>query len=32
LHAEPTRPNPAITMENAAVRFVISRISFLPIG
>ncbi|WP_293340599.1 hypothetical protein [Mycobacterium sp.] len=29
LHAEPTNPNAAIAMENAAVRFVISRISFL---
>ncbi|MGA9676363.1 MAG: hypothetical protein WBR28_14310 [Mycobacterium sp.] len=29
LHAEPIRANPAIAMENAAVRFVISRISVL---
>jgi hypothetical protein len=29
LHAEPINPNAAIAMENAAVRFVISRISFL---
>jgi hypothetical protein len=28
LHADPSRANPAIAMENAAVRLVISRISF----